>query len=447
MSTIRISRGSVAVEWPDEPLRTKLCYWRGNRYEQLYVDNARRHTLVTLPGFAERVESLCDDPVVVDERVPMPEPDLGAASEGLEGPLAGPVAEAIRNGGGRISFPSVLGSAQVVAAILRAYPRDRLAERGTPLSIVAAQNTREAWRLGKRIRRLLPGRELSTMKGDSDDIIVTTYAMLPEMPRHLAGVFIGEDVSSQDLLQRIEAVSGIRNAARWGICPTPPGGEPEPDLAAEGLFGPKSASCTYAEAVAAGIAVPVRVCWVPSPRPNAPLGSAGFRLLEAIATQENAAFVETVADIAARVPDRLGCLVHAGTPAMATRVARLAPDIGTVCKRAGKAKRNELLDGIADGSVRRAIVTGDYIPRELCQDVVVAATCLGREFPGRLFPWRRRRRDGDMAYVVDFTHAWDVHNGRPGVLALNDEARRRRYREMGFGQIEVDGVDGLPFLG
>ena len=69
------------------------------------------------------------------------------------------------------------------------------------------------------------------------------------------------------------------------------------------------------------------------------------------------------------------------------------------------------------------------------------ATCGGKDAASRRIP-----RGGKRAYIVDFTHDWDVHNGRSGRLRLNDEARTVRYKEMGFSQIRLEDPSQLPFL-
>ena len=62
-------------------------------------------------------------------------------------------------------------------------------------------------------------------------------------------------------------------------------------------------------------------------------------------------------------------------------------------------------------------------------------------------PWGAKTKEAPdrKLYMVDFRHDWDVHNGRPGRLARNDDARKLRYRELGFSQILCD-IEELPFL-
>lgn len=450
MSMIHIGRGSIVVEWPDESVQKALSFFNSEKgeYEQLCTLNEAHHSLVTLPGFAERVRQASDRPYVKDERMPLPEPDLIAACEGLEDVWKEPLTKAIQAGGGVVSVPDLLGTVRTMVVILKAFPQERLTERGTPLSIIAARDTESARNIAYALRTLLPDREIGIGgDSDSDDVIVAPYSTLDQTPRHLAGVLIGDDLPGEDFADRMESVSGFRNAARFGIWSTPSGGPVTYGLAVEGLFGPVSATVSYDAAVQAGIAVPVTVCWLPAPRPNGPLGSADLALLEAYAHQENPAFVQLVAEIVRNTPNDLGCLLHAGTVALVKRVQKYVPILVDVNRHMTAKERRIVLSDIATGVISRAAVTDDFLPHAVGQRIVVAATCRGAQFPGRLFPWKKLDHSGEKAYLVDFLHDWDVHNGRPGLLRLNDAARTKRYQELGFRQLQVDGPFDLPFFG
>lgn len=450
MSTIHVGHGSIVVEWPDEAVQKSLSFFNSDKgeYEQLFTLNERHYSLVTLPGFAERIRQASDSPRIRDERIPLPEPDLVAACDGLEEVWRKPLTQAILAGGGVISVPDLLGTVRTMGVILKAFPQERLTERGTPLSIIAARDTESARNLGYAMRTFLPEREIGIGgDSDSDDIIVAPYRTLADTPRHLAGVFLGDDLPGEDFADRVEAVSGFRNAARFGIWSTPAGGPVSLPLAVEGLFGQVSATVAYDAAVRAELAVPVTVCWLPAPRPNGPLGSADLDHLEAYAHQENPAFVQLVAEIVRNTPKNLGCLLHAGTVALVKRVQKYVPILVDVNRHMTLKERRTVLTDIASGVIGQAAVTSDCLPHAVGPRVVIAATGRGANFPGRLFPWKKIDHSGEKAYLVDFLHTWDVHNGRPGLLKLNDAARAKRYQELGFRQLQVDAYSDLPFLG
>ena len=99
-----------------------------------------------------------------------------------------------------------------------------------------------------------------------------------------------------------------------------------------------------------------------------------------------------------------------------------------------------------DGMIRRAVVTYD-VPLASSLGVMILASCQGRSIAAKRIPWRKKTSERDRAFIIDFDHSWDMHNGRPGHLARNDNARVARYQELGFRQISLDSVNQLPFIG
>ena len=158
-------------------------------------------------------------------------------------------------------------------------------------------------------------------------------------------------------------------------------------------------------------------------------------------------FLERVAEIVRSTPSGLGCLLHAGTIALVKRVQKYVPILVDVNRHMTLKERRTVLTDIASGVIGRAAVTSDCLPHAVGPRVVVAATGRGANFPGRLFPWKKIDHSGEKAYLVDFLHTWDVHNGRPGLLKLNDAARAKRYQELGFRQLTVSDLPELPFFG
>lgn len=240
-------------------------------------------------------------------------------------------------------------------------------------------------------------------------------------------------------------MSAIRSAARWGILETAFGGDVEIGMDVEGLFGPLVASVSYEDAVRAGIGTPVTVVWVPCPRPKVPLGSASLDVLAEMAMSRNDAFVTLLADLARHVTNDMGLLVCTDQKDLAERVSALLPGVVWIRKDTPVKEKRAILDDIAGGTVRKAIVSSGCFPSHMSHGVMAVATCGCGEMSGWSFNWRHLKKPGEKAWLVDFRHDWDRHNGRPGRLALNDEARMRRYREMGFAQMTVESAAQLPF--
>lgn len=460
---INLGRGAITVENPPDDLLLELRRFRHSGelkggYENLYFrsGNGNGNIISTTPGFADRIVSFIRDggypAKLFDKRVPMPKPDMEAAKSGINPVWHKAIEDAIKCGGGIVGIAEMLGSAEVAAAILRAFPHEALLERGTAVSIVATRDRESQGRMATALRRLLPGRDVGKSSPgtstDSDDIIVTTYGGLKDIPCWPAGILIGDDLPSADFIERAEAISAFRNAARWGLYTTAAGGCPGTNLYLEGLFGKVVAEAKYKDAVDAGIAVPVTVCWLPAPPPQS-LGYGEFRLIEANAIQNNPSFLQLCADIVKNVPSEVGCLICTEYSVTAERIAAMVPGITQLHRKVLQKQRKAILADMAADTIRRAIATFDFAPscgegRSL--SVLVMASCRGAEVAGLQIPWRESMGPGDRTYIVDFTHKWDVHNTYPGRLATNDESRMMRYYELGFRQMSVDSVSQLPFM-
>ena len=447
MTQIFLGRGAVVVENPTrnikEGLRRFVHTRRGGEYENLYFMSQSGDTMSTLPGYASRVIGLCPEAKIRDERIPMPCALMGYAVEGLHELWHDVVADAIKAGGGVVAIPEMFGSARMAAAIARAFPRQGLVDRGTPLTIIAARDRESVRRTAFELREMLPGRDIgmwsSGSRTDSDDIIVSTYGMLQELPLHSVGIFIGDDLTEGNFDERAEGISGIRNAARWGIYTTPAGWCECVNIDIEGLFGPLVASATYRQAVDAGVGVPITVCWMDAPLPDAQLGSAPLDSMEATSMQKNQPFVQMVADIVRRTSNDIGCIVCTEPIDMVRSLKKLMPELAEINRKVPAKERRGLIEGLAGGTIRKAVVTSGCWPLATSHGVM--------DVSGWRIPWRHLKSQGDRAFIVDFRHGWDVNNGCPGVLVRNDGARERRYRELGFNQITVSSINELPFIG
>lgn len=450
---IHIGRGSIVVEYPTRDLMSGLSRFRHGvngqgEYEELYTLSERHHSLVTMPGFADRIIQLCPDEGIKDERIPMPKPDVEKAIDGVDEVWHGVIKDALAKGGGVVSIPEIFGIVGFASAIAMAFPRDVLAERGTPLTVIAARDSEDARQIAFGMRKVLPERKIGISECCSDDIVVAPYGITEKYSAKDTGVLmcdISYDDQGKALMKRVETVSAFRNAARWGMYATAGGWIPdELDMAAEGLFGPISASVMYEDAVKANVAAPVTVCWLKAPRPNVNWGSAPFNTLSSIAMGEK--FIGIVSAIVNRTSGDIGCIVCSDIKTQEEIRNHIDEGIfAFVNKKTSVKDARIIFDDIATGGRPKAFVTWDRFPPETSQGVMVSATCGGSEFAGMKFPWRAF--NSGKVYIVDFTHDWDFHNGRPGVLARNDAARKRRYSELGFSQIEVKDVDHLPFIG
>lgn len=442
---IVVKSGSVCVTHPSHELLRELAkFGSDGEYHELYSYSKYHDTLVTMPGFAGRIlDGYGDDGYAVeDRRVPLPVPDIRKAMRIVEPEWRGIFTEMIYARGGFVAVPRIIGFCEVAASILAAYGQDGLTDRGTPISVVAVEE--DAAGVCSELGRLLNGRDVSTSPS-GDDIIVSRYSDLQNVPRNYTGILIADDALGCVDPSRAEGLSSFREAARWGVQVSLTGGIEGPPLEVEGMFGKASASITYEDAVTAGIGVPVTVCWLKSPKPYGPSMSASLRSMATISMQGNEKFVSMVSDIMKRVNPDVGCVLCTNVglaKKVSSVVGKSAPTLLVQPK-----KWNAVLSDIERGEIRKAIVTPECITDvPVPHGVMILSTCSGRDMNELRFPWRRPAVAGDKSYLVDFSHDWDLHNGRPGMLARNDKARSALYTELGFRQIYVQDIEHLPFL-
>ena len=448
--TIHIGRGSVAVENPPQALLENLRRFRrgndGGSYEPLYIKAEEGNMIVTAPGFARRIIDMSRDSLIKDERIPMPDP-IGSRDYGFWDSV---ISDAVMGGGGVVAIPEILGAEEVCASIIRAFPHEALVDRGTPLCVIAEKDLESARRTVKLLRAMLPDRDvccpsLGGLGNDGDDVIITIYNSLDDIPLRMAGIFIGLDLHGSDFIKRAEKISMLRNAARWGIYETSFGGRPdELDMDVEAMFGPVISSVTYDDAVKAGIAAPITVCWLPCPRPKAYIGG-NPKVLAAFAMQENEKFVEMVSNIILNTSGELGCICRVETLAAAGRIG-FRTQVTQITRKVPIKNRQRDIGAIETGVLRKAIIAEDVFPKKTSHAVMAVVTCGGAEAARSHIPWIQLKNKRDRAYIIDFTHDWDLHNGRKGHLALNDEARKKCYKDMGFNQISLEHFSQLPFL-
>jgi len=463
MATIHLRRGQIIVDDPPASLADQLKFFRrgvgreDGRYEALAQFQDRR--LVTFPGFAHRIIGLCSGARVVDERVPLPTPDLVEACRGLRDYQLEPAVAMIRSGGGIASLPTGFGKTHLIAAIIKAFSHEEMLARGTPLVVVAAAEKDLQAQLYTKLKELLPGREVgrvtSASSEMSDDIIVTGYKQLEELDANSVGILIADEVHTSASTQRSAAISRLHNAARWGVSATPTGRFDGGDIVTEGLFGPVVTRFTYADMVRVGALVPIEVYWLKAPRPKY-LSHGGYQGMVASATRDNPAMCRLVADIMGKIPEDKKAICFVDHVRFMAKILDVCPDIPFVHGDASgqppvSAKlRKERKAAFAEGKITKILSTGIWrqgidFP-EL--DVVVSTSCGSGEIAATQIPGRasRKAEGKDRAYLVDFQHSWDFRNGKPGMLWLNDKSRQKCYRELGFKQVFVDSVSELPFV-
>ena len=142
MTTVSLRRGAIVVTDPPSGLKDELTYWKrelvydekkhrremGGHYESLFVEDGNR--LITMPGFGHRVLStlrkLGNTYTLIDDRSPMPKPDMDKAFQGLYDYQLEPVGTMLASGGGILSAATGFGKTVMAAAMIRAFDPEQL---------------------------------------------------------------------------------------------------------------------------------------------------------------------------------------------------------------------------------------------------------------------------------------------------------------------------------
>lgn len=493
----------VGPSFPDILLK-KLKYWRRTlawseermaristgQYEELYsveryIDPQTQQfnqTLLTSPGFMHRVKTVIReagwDFRVIDERTPMPKPDLVKACSTLYDYQVPCAYTAIVSGGGIIACPTGWGKTHQIAAICKAFKRDDLQLRGTPLTVVATPDKDITEKDYDDLCKLMPDREIGlVMSGSnkfSDDIQVITMASLHRIDPDDVGVLIVDEVHAAASDKRADAIARMKKAAKWGVSATPDGRFDGRDLVTEGMFGPVVYHRTYADGVKDGALVPITVYWVECPEP-----AIGMERYNNYKTRQgryrqgvwrNANRNRVIGEIMKRLPpdmqtlcimqylDQMDALLpHCG---IGTEIVHAQIDPAGLTKHRNlhaitAAERKAIYQRMKDADIKRILSTHVYkqgvnFPHLAA---VINAGGGGSDIVAKQIPGRESRKTAtkDRSILIDFSHPWDRIKNKdgkivPGYVAADDLAREKAYTQLGFEQIWIKDLDQMPIL-
>lgn len=391
MTTVSLRRGAIVVTDPPSGLKDELTYWKreliydekkhrremGGHYESLFVEDGNR--LVTMPGFGHRVLStlrkLGNPYTLIDDRSPMPKPDMDKAFQGLYDYQLEPVGTMLASGGGILSAATGFGKTVMAAAMIRAFDPEQLKLRGTPTVVFAAPDKDINYKNWQSLTKLLPDREvglvMSGYRKFTDDVQVITLDSLHLINPDDVGILIVDEAHNAASAERADSISKFTNAIRWGVSATPTGRFDGGDLVLEGLLGPVVCTRTYQDAVKLGALVPIEVYWVKAPEPK--VGVAYYNEYKTRDTKiraaiiNNPAYSKLVADLMKAIPDSRSALcftqwinqmanIHAMCPEIAYVHAQTKEGVGTIGPVSTK-KRKEIYDRMSDGEIRKIFAT------------------------------------------------------------------------------------------
>lgn len=503
-TTLRLGNGYLIVEpaFP-EILTQKLRYWHrkiewsetrmrriaSGAYENLYQAETSMtpqglytQRLTTLPGFAFKVKNLLQEEgwtfKIVDERLPLPEPDFEAAMKGLRDYQVPIVYTAIMSGGGVVSAATGSGKTHLVASIIKAFPLKALQLRGTPQVVVTTPDKDITAKDYRDLMELMPDREVGlVMSGTrrfSDDVQVITLDSLHHLNPDDVGILIVDEVHAGASGSRADALMKFRRAARWGVSATPSGRFDGRDLVTEGIFGPVVSQYTFADGVRDGALVPIKVFWVKAPEPemgldhynkykkresryfhgvhrntllNTMIGSLMTRIPPNLQTLCIMQFLEHMNEIRPHCGDGVE-IVHAEQdPKRFLKLKNLVP--------VSPKERRAIYGRMEAAEIRKILSTFVYKQGVNFPElsIVINAAGGGSEIVVKQIPGRESRKTESKteSFLVDFWHPWDKildARGRmvPGAVHKDDRSREKVYEELGFEQTWVDTIDDLPFL-
>ena len=471
----------------DERRRIRIT---SGTYRDLFtIENAEKdgqiiQQLFTMPGFAYKLANTLSSQGMlydyVDDRTKLPTPDLDKAIEGMRPYQIDAVVAAVMSGGGIISAPCGFGKTHLIKAIIRAFKRDDLIYRNTPLSVVVAadmdvcrKNYNDLKAMFKKEREI--GLVMTGEKDFSDDIQVITFDSLHYIDPAEIGILIVDECHMSATEKRIDMVLAASKAMRWGVSATPLGRFDGGDMVTEGMFGPVVYQSSYQQGVEDGALVPIEICWLKAPEPI--IGLDRYHSYKRRASkidhgiELNKNLSKMVADIIVKIPETRQVMTIMPHMQQMNEIRYYAKDVPIVHgeqsedaikeKRfhelyaVSKKDRQEIYDKMASGDIRSILATYVYkqgvnfpsLTVMVCPGGGGSAIVAG-QLPGRAS--RAGVVGKDKAYIVDFIHEWDVYDGENGTMAgpllRDDRARRKVYKSLKFNQNVYESIDDLPFI-
>lgn len=503
---IRIGDGYVSVRMdmiPDD-LRKRLQYWKSSigkwqpgkgraverqltklfREEKTVLkDGSCVSQLTTLPGFAYRVMQFFQDEgwetSVFDLRTRIPPIQWEAAMQGLRPYQVEIVYKALMSGGGIVAASTGAGKTCMAAAIIRAFSRNDMANRGTPLFVMTCTDKDIARKNWQDLKGWLPDRSvgliMSGVNQPSTDVQVITTDSLHRLDPNDIGLMIVDEVHTVATEARSAKILAASKAIKWGLSATPTGRFDGGDILTEGLVGPVVCQFSYEDGVRTGALVPITVYWVESPEPD-----GGLQWFSALKTRD-ACYRHGVVrsrvqnglavEILKRIPTEMQSLFIMQQTEQMNRIVGMYPGIRYIHAKTTDAElsdagqnnllgitaseRKQIYDDFASGKIRQILSTAVYKQGVNFPDlqVIVCPGGGGSDIAAGQIPGRGSRKiDGkDHAYLIDFWHPWDIRlntKGKAvsGFILHDDEKRRAKYKELGFEQIRVKDISEIPFL-
>ena len=513
METIIHLHDGLALLYPfiPEPVKKALTYWhkslewdseKGKRvvsgeYRQLFqkvpaplvpAGNGQPYgETISIPyGLVSLVTSKLSSLGIkhrfVDSRTALPQPSLyDEAVEMLRPYQAEGFMSVLFNYGGIMQCPTGWGKTHIMAAIIKSFRHSDLQDRHTPLTVVAAPDKEVVAQTYEAFKELLKDREVGCcMSGshkDSDDIVVATMDSLQNLDPLEVGLLLVDEVHEAATATRAPKIMAMTKAIKWGFSATPYGRFDGADIATDALVGPTVYSRTYAQGIADGALVPIKVYWVKVPAPDLGVDTVhSYQKHDSVVRYglvKNKGMLKQIAALLDRIPDSMQTLCITQLLEHVKEIHDVALDVvyvhGTNDAAKMKKSRHGSIDAISKvdrGKIYNRFKSGDItkvISTTIYQQgvnfpnlsVMINAGGGGSAIAAGQIPGRTSRSIAgkDCSYIIDFWHDWDMvvnssGRRRPGIIHSADCERSEVYgsSELGFEQVWVDSVEDIPFL-
>lgn len=420
---------------------------------------------VTYPGFAGRIaEAAFKHGVqfdIVDKRkacIPagFPAPKLDAMY-GFRFSQEALITEALKKDcSGLIGAPTRYGKTTLMVNTLRAYP-------SLP-AVVVAPGVDLVDQLYDDLRgaRGIKGREIKKITGttskvpSTDGITVCTIDCLEHVDESLPRLLLVDEPHALVTDHRLGLLNKFTKARRLGFGATLKGRFDNRDALITGAFGPVLANRTYQEAVTEGAVCQLNVIFLKielTPQyffsRNKAYDSALFL---------SATMAKTVADICRNViPKDLQTLIFIANKAQAELYLDAMGDEAELAMAMlfkNKKEREALVAKVKENDIKRCLCTNIFVQGVTFSDLAVLVNCnAGAKYtntiqkPGRLAEIRPGKKCG---VVIDFMFVppedydrKDVKSDTWLMPSKDSAARKKVYKDMGYGIYEVDSVEEM----
>lgn len=411
-------------------------------------------TYQTMQGLLDFAKSILEKQhclvKVLDERIPMPAPDLSNMF-GFRFNQREKTEELLRaDRSGLLCAPTRYGKSVVITNIINAYPNVK--------TVVIAPGVDLLPQLVDTIKKYCPEREVSGIFSGSktqymsDDITVCSMDSLHKLDKESVKLLLIDEPHAAVSEKRAEQLFEFSNARILGFGATLEGRWSGNDIMIKGLIGPVLSNITFTEAVELGALCPIDVKVVKIP--YTPKGFSNRNTAYKTYVFQNKKFHETVGNIANNIiPKEWQTLLFINNENEATALQKYVNDSELAMDKLFKNKkdRTAMFERLKLDEVKRCICSNIYSTGVTIDNIRCAVNCdggggsiLSVQKPGRLAEIKPNKKAG---YLIDFLFYPTTSDGSStDFMICNDcKARINVYKEKGYNIEYYDNWEDIKF--